>query len=67
MTEYNDDGTTYDAWMKAADAYVASVAGVGIHDLADGPSADAWLDCVPPEEYAIGLLVEEGFPFPELG
>ncbi|HUW03049.1 MAG TPA: hypothetical protein VMW08_11895 [Acidimicrobiales bacterium] len=62
--ETNDDGLTFKQWYAAANRAVSAVCGLGLDDLADGPSYDSWADCVPPSEYAEELLIEEGFPFP---
>ena len=59
----NDDGLTFEAWYKLADATVSDVCGLGLDDLPDGPSRDAWTDGVPAAEYALGILRYEGFEF----
>ena len=62
-TKTNDNGVTFQAWFNRADQAVHAVCGLGLDDLADGPSYDAWSDGVEPDDYAHDLLVEEGFPF----
>lgn len=57
------NGLTFTAWLVAADKHVLSLAGVGLSDLADGPSYDSWADEMSPQEYAEELLADEGFPF----
>jgi len=59
----NEDGLTFDQWYTRADREVGRIIGLGLDDLPDGPSHDAWSDGVPPEEYAHDQLAEEGFPF----
>ena len=63
-TETNDSGLTFKQWYREANAACIAIAGVGLDDLADGPSYDSWQDDCPPDEYAEELLIEEGFPFP---
>lgn len=53
----------FEEWYAAVDRIVSGIAGIGIEDLADGPSWNAWNDGVSPREYAIERLAEEGFPF----
>lgn len=57
------NGLTFEQWYQRADAVVVSIAGVGIDDLSDGMSADAWRDGLTPREYALDQLESEGFPF----
>ena len=57
------NGLTYKQWYAKVDAIVMNIAGVGIDDLADGMSIDAWSDELTPREYAIDQLENEGFPF----
>lgn len=57
------NGLTYNQWYAKVNAIVMSVAGVGIDDLADGMSRDAWRDELTPREYATDQLENEGFPF----
>ena len=59
----NSDGLTFQQWYATADRAVAAVCGLGLDDLADGPSWDAWNDDVDPADYAEERLGEEGFPF----
>ena len=51
------------AWFARADAECVRMSGVGIEDLPDGCSWDAWDGGMSPFAYAHDLLVEEGFPF----
>ena len=53
----------FEAWYKLVDREVIAIAGIGIDDLADGPSWDAWADGYTPAEYAHERLEKEGFPF----
>lgn len=53
-------------WYAAADAACAAIAGLGIDDLPDGNSWDAWESGCSPEAYAYERLEDEGFPFEEL-
>lgn len=57
------NGLTYKQWHDRVNAIVMRIAGIGIDDLADGLSADAWRDETTPKEYAIEQLENEGFPF----
>jgi len=59
----NDAGMTFKQWYARVDNAVARYCGLGIDDLPDGNSWDAWNDSVHPREYAITMLEEEGFPF----
>lgn len=61
----NEDGYTYDQWYQTANASCLALSGIGLDDLPDGLSHDAWQDNCPPLEYAEELLLEDGFPFPE--
>jgi hypothetical protein len=53
----------FEGWYAEVDSWVITIAGVGIDDLSDGPSYDAFADGVPPEEYAQDRLAADGFPF----
>ena len=64
-TATNDNGLTFQAWYAKVDRIVSAFAGLGIEDLADGPSWDCWNDGYTPREYAYERLTEEGFPFDE--
>ena len=59
----NSNGDTFEAWYRKANAECVGIAGLGIDDLADGPSYDSWADDVDPRDYAIERLEEEDFPF----
>ena len=61
----NDNGADFERWMARADKACVSIAGVGIEDLADGNSYDAWDGGASPEEYARERLDEAGFPHAE--
>jgi len=52
---------TFKDWYRAADAVILGIAGIGIDDLADGPSYDAWFAEMTPEAYADELLAENGW------
>lgn len=57
------NGLTYKQWYKRVDEVVFLIAGVGVEDLVDGLSVDAWRDEWSPREYATDRLEAEGFPF----
>lgn len=59
----NPDGLTFGQWLRAANAKCTEISGVGIDDLADGPSWDSWNAGLDPTEYVYDRLEEEGFPF----
>tara|TARA_R110002020_G_scaffold173263_1_gene364075 strand:- start:359 stop:574 length:216 start_codon:yes stop_codon:yes gene_type:complete len=59
----NEDGITFKQWYAAADRAVYRRSGLGVDDLPDGNSWDAWNESVDPSDYAVMLLEEEGFPF----
>jgi hypothetical protein len=56
------NGMTFDQWYKRCDQICGGIAGLGIDDLADGPSWDRWEDGCPPREYVLERLEDEGFP-----
>jgi len=56
-------GLTFDDWYHEVDRLVLNTAGVGVEDLADGPSWDRWNDETSPDEYADEVLDAAGFPF----
>lgn len=53
--------TTFEKWYAQVDAKCQATIGVGIDDLADGPSWDAWNDGLSPAQYLRERLEEEGF------
>lgn len=53
---------TYKEWMNEVDGYLLSKCGLTSGDLADGPSRDSYDSGDSPEEYADGLLEDEGYP-----
>jgi len=59
----NGAGHTFKEWYRLADEAVAAVCGLGIDDLPDGNSYDAWDADEAPKDYARMILEEEGFPF----
>lgn len=59
----NDAGLTFEQWYAKANEECEAICGLGLDDLADGPSYDAWDDGTPPAEYAQDRLLDEGFPF----
>lgn len=61
--EVDDERARFNAWYAQVDAVCTSIAGVGIDDLADGPSWDSWASGATPREYAEERLADEGFPF----
>ena len=58
----NGAGHTFKEWYRLADRFVAAACGLGLDDLSDGPSWDAWNDDEAPEDYASTVLYDEGFP-----
>lgn len=50
MAATNDDGLTFEAWVKAIDALLIRQTGLRHSDFADAPYRDNWADGVPPEE-----------------
>ena len=58
----NADGHTFDGWYRLADRAVGDACGLGLDDLPDGPSWDAWNDDEAPEDYASMALYDAGFP-----
>ncbi len=64
MTARNTEGLTFEAWYAQANAACAGICGLGIDDLPDGNSYDAWSSDSTPRDYAVMMLEEEGFPFP---
>lgn len=54
---------TFEEWYAECDAWLTAKCGLGVDDLADGPSWDAWNDGLTPAEYGRSRLYEEGFPF----
>lgn len=58
----NDNNADFDRWYRRVDKACVLWAGVGIDDLADGNSYDAWNDGASPDEYVREKLAEEGFP-----
>ena len=52
----------FEAWYREADRICSTVAGVGIDDLPDGPSRDAFEAGDTPGEYVDERLAAEGFP-----
>jgi hypothetical protein len=66
MTNYtetptNDNGLTFKEWLRLADRAVSAVCGLGLDDLPDGPSWDAWNDDEAPADYASTMLYDAGF------
>ena len=61
--ELNDDGYTFQEWMRKADTVVSGHCGLSCDDLGDGPSWSSWHAGMSPKEYAEELLREEDFPF----
>jgi hypothetical protein len=49
---------TYKQWCAKVDALLHAKVGVGMNDLADGPSRDAYDDGLTPRDYAFGTLPE---------
>ena len=61
--ETNDEGQTFEEWYRDVDLECSALCGLGIDDLADGPSYDCWSGGYTPAEYARERLEDEGFPF----
>ena len=57
----NASGHTFKEWYRIADRAVARICGLGLDDLPDGNSWDAWNDNESPVNYARMILEEEGF------
>lgn len=53
---------TFEEWYASADRICIGIAGVGIEDLPDGPSWDAWNDGVRARHYVLDQLEADGFP-----
>jgi hypothetical protein len=64
-TPTNGNGHTFKQWYRLADRAVEDVCGLGLDDLPDGNSWDAWNNDESPVDYARMVLEEEGFPFNE--
>jgi hypothetical protein len=54
----NENGLTFDDWIRDVDQELIRICGLGSRDLADFPSWDLWHDGVPPVEAAGVCLVE---------
>lgn len=57
----NESGHTFKEWHQLADRAVARVCGLGLNDLPDGPSWQAWDDGESPADYASTMLYDAGF------
>lgn len=53
----------YELWYKQANKVCIEISGVGIDDLPDGNSRDAFESGSSPREYVLERLEEDGFPF----
>ena len=53
---------TFEDWYREANRICVATAGVGIDDLADGPSFDAFEAGDTPGTYVSDRLAYEGFP-----
>jgi hypothetical protein len=60
-TPTNGNGHTFKQWFRLADRAVDAACGLGLDDLPDGPSWDAWNDDESPEDYASTVLHDAGF------
>jgi len=60
---HNESGLTFKQWYRKADHAVSGVCGLGVDDLPDGNSYDAFISDESPADYARMLLEEEGFSF----
>ena len=56
------NGLTFEQWYEKLDSACIRTCGLGIDDLPDGNSWDAWSDGMSPKEYLMEKLEEEGFP-----
>ena len=63
MSTTNENHETFEQWYAKADRICQSIAGVGIDDLPDGNSWDAWSSEATPYDYVYMMLEEEGYPF----
>ena len=61
----NESGLTFDEWYRKADHAVDRICGLGVDDLPDGNSYDAFISNESPASYVRMILEEEGFPFNE--
>ena len=55
------NGLTFEQWYNKVNDYVVAKTGLGIEDLADGPSFDRWQEECSPIEYAREQLQSEAF------
>jgi len=53
---------TFEDWYREANRICVATVGLGIDDLADGPSRDAFEAGDTPGAYVSDRLAEEGFP-----
>lgn len=56
------NGKTFRAWYNQCDQLIATICGLSLDDLADGPSWEAWSDEITPAEYVYERLDDAGFP-----
>ena len=52
----------FDDWYRQCDRVCLAIAGIGIDDLPDGNSWDAWDNGETPSEYVREKLDSEGYP-----
>lgn len=60
-----DDGIWFADWLRLADRYCIGIAGVGLSDLPDTLSRDAYEAGDTPRDHVDDALLDNGFPFPE--
>lgn len=56
--DVNEDGLTFEAWLKEVDRYLLRICGLTAECLADWPSRDNWTDGLAPAEAAAVCLLE---------
>jgi hypothetical protein len=62
MNDLMTNEEQYTRWYKECDAVCMDFIGLGIDDLPDGNSRDAFDAGETPDEYVRGKLEEEGYP-----
>ena len=58
----NDDGQTFDAWLKEVDQELESICGLGTIDLTDVDYWNMWDWCEPVHDAALEVLRENDYP-----
>ena len=60
-----DNGVSFEQWLRLADRYCIGLAGVGLSDLPDTLSRDAYEAGDTPRDHVDDALLDNAFPFPE--